>query len=118
MSAVAHIHGVFDVLSSAGTPFATGPIEIAGRSYTGYVNAPPRVADLWHGVKAAEDDVYLVYDDERITYGEARARVNEIANALIDDFGVRPGDSVGLSLRNYPEWILGWWAIQVAIAVP
>ncbi len=114
MSSVTHINGVLDVLSSEGSPFQTGEIEVRGQSYTGYLNAPPQVRHLWLGIKADDADEYLVYEDERITYGEARKRVLEVANALISDFGVQPGDSVGLALRNYPEWVLGWWAIQMA----
>jgi len=117
MSHASHINGVFDALAAPGSPFESGPIEVGGRSYTGYLNAPPQVRQLWMACKAADSDGYLVYEDEQMTYGEARARVLQVANALIDDFGVRPGDSVGLALRNYPEWVLGWWAIQMAGAV-
>jgi len=117
MSAVAHINGVFDALNGPGSPFETGEIEVRGLSYTGYTHAPPQVRQLWMAIKADDAAHYLVYEDERITYGEARARVLQVANALIDDLGVQPGDSVGLALRNYPEWILGWWAIQMAGAV-
>lgn len=117
MSAVAHINGVFDLLNGPGSPFETGEIEVRGLSYTGYKHAPPQVRQLWMAIKADDAEDYLVYEDERITYGEARARVLQVANALIDDLGVQPGDSVGLALRNYPEWILGWWAIQMAGAV-
>lgn len=117
MSHAAHIHGVFDKLSAPGSPFECGEVAVRGRTYTGYVNAPDHVRHLWLGCKAADSDEFLVYEDERITYGEARARVQQVANALIDDFGVQPGDSVGLALRNYPEWVLGWWAIQMAGAV-
>lgn len=117
MSQIAHVNGVFDVLSAPGSPFECGPIEVSGRSYTGYVNAPPHVRQLWLACKADDSDEYLVYEDERMTYGQARQRVLQVANALIDEFDVRPGDSVGLALRNYPEWVLGWWAIQMAGAV-
>ena len=117
MSAVAHINGVFDVLNGPGSPFETGEIEVRGQSYTGYTNAPSQVRQLWMAVKADDSAEYLVYEDERLTFGEARDRVLQIANALIDDVGVRTGDPVGLALRNYPEWILGWWAIQMAGAV-
>ena len=24
--------------------------------------------------------------------------------------GVRPGDRVALAMRNYPEWVFGYWA--------
>ena len=114
MSSVMHINGVFDVLSAEGAPFETTEIEARGQTYTGYKLAPPQVRQLWMSIKANDDDEFLVYEDERITYGQARQRVLEVANALIDDFGVGPGDSVGLALRNYPEWVLGWWAIQMA----
>lgn len=115
MSAVTpHVHGVFDMLSAPGSPFETTEIEARGQKYTGYKNAPPQVRQLWLAIKADDTADYLVYEDERMSYGEARARVLQIANALIDDYGVQPGDSVGLALRNYPEWVLGWWAIQMA----
>ncbi len=114
MSSVAHINGVLDLLSAPGSPFETTEIEARGQSYTGYKNAPPQVRQLWMAIKADDDDEFIVYEDERITYGQARRRVLEVANGLIVDFGVQPGDSVGLALRNYPEWVLGWWAIQMA----
>ena len=109
-----HINGVLDVLSAEGSPLETTEIEARGHTFTGYKFAPPQVRQLWMSVKAEDDAEFLVYEDERTTYGQARQRVLEVANALIDDFGVQPGDSVGLALRNYPEWVLGWWAIQMA----
>ena len=114
MSSVTHINGVLDLLSAPGSPFETTEIEALGQTYTGYKNAPPEVRQLWMAVKADDAEEFIVYEDERITYGEARTRVLEVANGLIADFGVKPGDSVGLALRNYPEWVLGWWAIQMA----
>lgn len=111
---VTHVNGVLDFLSAEGSPFETCGIDVRGQNYTGYKNAPPQVRQLWLAIKADDDAEYLVYEDERITYGQARQRVLEVANALISDFGVQPGDSVGLALRNYPEWVLGWWAIQMA----
>ncbi len=114
MSSVAHITPIFDALSSPGFPFETNEQEVRGQTYTCYANAPAHVRDLWFAIKASDDDLYLVYEDERMTYGEARARVLQVANALRDDFGVGEGDSVGIAMRNYPEWVLAWWAIQVA----
>ncbi|MFT7473772.1 MAG: long-chain acyl-CoA synthetase [Verrucomicrobiales bacterium] len=109
-----HLHDVFDLLSGPGSPLETTQIEVRGQTYAGYEHAPSQVRQLWLSIKADDSAEYLVYEDESITYGEARARVLQVANALIYDFGVQPGDSVGLALRNYPEWILGWWAIQMA----
>ena len=114
MSSAQHINGVFDLLSAPGSPFETAEIEARGQTYTGYKNAPDQVRHIWLGIKADDADEFMVYEDERITYGAARKRVMEVANALITDFGVEPGDSVGIAMRNYPEWVLSWWAIQMA----
>ena len=114
MSAAAAISAMLDALTAAGSPFEVGPMEVEGRTVTGYVNAPAATRDLWLGVAADDAQDYLVYEDERMTYGEARRRVEEVANALIDEFGVGPGDSVGIAMRNYPEWVLSFWAIQLA----
>jgi acyl-CoA synthetase (AMP-forming)/AMP-acid ligase II len=114
MSAAAAITSVLSVLTGPGTPFELGDVDVNGRTFRGYVNAPPATRDLWLGSSAEDDEDYLIYEDERISYGDARRRVAEVANALVDDFGVAPGASVGIAMRNYPEWILSFWAIQMA----
>ncbi len=115
MSATAAISAMMSALTTpSGSPFEVGEIEVGGHSYTGYVNAPAATRDLWLATSSEPDQPYLVYEDEHITYGEARRRVEEVANALITDFGVGRGDSVGIAMRNYPEWILSFWAAQMA----
>ena len=114
MSAIQLLNTMLDSLTGPGTPFSIGDIEIDGRPYKGYTNAPPETRLVWLFNEADASIDYLVYEDERVSYGDARARVLQVANALIDDFGVQPGDSVGISMRNYPEWIIAFWAIQVA----
>ena len=114
MSAIQLLNTMLDSLTGPDTPFSIGDIEIDGRPYKGYTNAPPETRLVWLFNEADASTDYLVYEDERVSYGEARARVLQAANALIDDFGVQPGDSVGISMRNYPEWIIAFWAIQVA----
>lgn len=114
MSARQHLDGILTLLTGEGTPFTTGEIEARGQTYTGYTAAPAHVRDLWLGSKAEDDHLFLVYEDERMTYGDARQRILELANGMITDFGVAPGDSVGIAMRNYPEWVLAWWAVQMA----
>lgn len=115
MSAAATISAMLDALTTApGSPFEVGPIDVGGRSLTGYVNAPSATRDLWLANAADADQDYLIYENERMTYGDARRRVGEVANGLIDGYGIAPGDSVGIAMRNYPEWILSFWAVQMA----
>ena len=66
---------------------------------------------LWELTAAHADKVYVVYEDERYTYAEIGARVRALAHHLRDVHGVGAGDRVGLAMRNYPEWVIGYWAI-------
>ncbi len=104
-------------LSAPGSPFAISEATIGGRTTKIYENAPPQVRMAWLAGQAPDAATYLVFEGERISWGQARERVLEVANALINDHGVVAGESVGISMRNYPEWILAWWAIQMAGAV-
>ena len=74
-----------------------------------FKNAPPNVKALWLSTAQFAERDYLVYGDERITYGEAHRQVASTANWLMSR-GVRPGDRVAIAMRNYPEWMLIYWA--------
>lgn len=88
-------------------------------TYPVFVNAPVSLRQLYE--QAAKDfgsqDLY-VYDGERITYAQALAQAAQVANAL-KARGIKPGDRVGIALRNYPEWIIAFMGITSygAIAV-
>jgi long-chain acyl-CoA synthetase len=96
-------------LVAPGAPFEISDIVVRGSPIRTYLNAPPSVRDLWLSSAQFADREYLVYRDERITYGEAHARVNAIAGWLAAQ-GVGRGDRVAIAMRNYPEWILIYWA--------
>lgn len=62
------------------------------------------------------DKIALVYDDQRLTYGEIDARANRLANALRAN-GVERGDRVVLFLPNSVELVVGIFATLKANAV-
>jgi len=47
----------------------------------------------------------VVFGDRRLTYGQARTRVNALAGSF-SDLGVAPGDRIAVQLPNWPEWVL------------
>lgn len=65
---------------------------------------------LWESTAVHEASTYIVYEDERYTYGEIQAQVRRLAQVLHDDHGVRRGDRVAIAMRNYPEWVVSYWA--------
>jgi long-chain acyl-CoA synthetase len=96
-------------LTAPGAPFEIAEVEIRGVPTKTFRNAPPNVRALWLSTAAYADRDYLVYGDERITYAEAHRQVASVVNWLMAQ-GVRPGDRVAVAMRNYPEWMLVYWA--------
>ena len=76
-----------------------------------FAGAPPHMRTIWEMSAAHADKPYVVYEDERYTYAEIQARVRALAHHLRDEHGVGSGDRVALAMRNYPEWVIGYWAI-------
>ncbi|HYD45288.1 MAG TPA: class I adenylate-forming enzyme family protein [Phenylobacterium sp.] len=96
-------------LTAPGAPFEIVEVPVRGQMLRGYKNAPPSVRELWLSTAAHGDRDYLVYEDERITYAQAHETVNRLA-AWLDRQGVKSGDRVAIAMRNYPEWLLIYWA--------
>ncbi|MES2343021.1 MAG: class I adenylate-forming enzyme family protein [Pseudomonadota bacterium] len=96
-------------LTAPGQPFEIEEIEVRGNLIRNFKNAPPNIRAVWLSTAAYGDRDYLVYQDERITYAQAHEKVNAIAAWLWAE-GVRPGDRVAIAMRNYPEWMLIYWA--------
>ena len=104
-------------LTGPGAPFEIAEIEVRGATLRSFKNAPPNVRALWLSTAAFADRDYLVYEDERITYAQAHRQVASIANWMADR-GVVAGDRVAIAMRNYPEWMLIYWAaVSVGVAV-
>ncbi len=101
---------VWNELIADGSPFAITKVTVRGQQIRTYAAAPPTVRDLWLASAVHGERDYLVYEDERISYTQAHAQVASIANWLQDQ-GVGVGDRVAIAMRNYPEWLLSYWAI-------
>lgn len=105
----AELNQAWAELTQPGAPFEIETIEVRGAPIRAFKNAPPNVRALWLSTAAFAERDYLVYGDERITYAEAHRQVASIANWMFSR-GVRPGDRVAIAMRNYPEWMLIYWA--------
>jgi long-chain acyl-CoA synthetase len=103
-------------LTAPGAPFEVETINVRGVDIRSYKTAPPNVRALWLSTAAFADRDYLVYENERLTYAQAHVQTAAIANWLFDQ-GVKPGDRVAIAMRNYPEWLLIYWAcVSVGVA--
>ena len=108
--AFARLRRAWRELTAPGAAYAWSEVEIDGLALRAFDRAPASMRDVWLSAAARGDAPYVIYADERYSYADFDLRVRALARALRDDHGVRPGDRVALALRNYPEWIAGYWA--------
>jgi long-chain acyl-CoA synthetase len=101
----------WEELTAPGAQFATTTIDVRGVPIKVFENALPSMRTVWELARGYGDRDYVVYEDERYTYAESDAIVRALAARLVDEYGVAPGDRVALAMRNYPEWVFGYWAI-------
>ena len=73
-----------------------------------FVNAPTSLRQVYED--AVSDVEFVVAEDQRWTFAEFWNDAATIGHLLVHDLGVRKGDRVAISMRNYPEWMLAFTA--------
>jgi len=69
--------------------------------------------------KAHKDRVFLLFEDQKITWGHIDKVSNQVASGL-RNLGIMKGDKVILMMQNHPEFIYAWFGTSKlgAIEVP
>lgn len=108
-----------ELLTAKGQPFEVAREDIRGVPTLVWAKAPKNLIELLHGSRQHGDKTFLVFEDERYSFTEHYELVLTLAAELLE-MGVGKGDRVAIAMRNYPEWIISFWAtISIgAIAVP
>lgn len=92
-------------------PFPIGEQEIDGRPVPVFRNAPPSLRHLFAVARGRADQDFLVYEDERWSFGEVMEKVDATAAMLVERYGIEKGDRVAIAMRNYPEFITTFAAV-------
>ena len=100
-------------LEGPGGPFAVETADVRGVPTRVFANVPAHMRALWEISGLHGDKEYLVYEDERYTFAEVHRQVRALAAFLVDN-GVGPGTRVAVAMRNYPEWVVSYWATVCA----
>jgi len=104
-----------EAVTAPGEPYELVDALIDGRRLRLFRNAPPSLRALFEAT--ATDLPFLAYEDERLTFAQAWSEASRIGHVLVHACGVRPGDRVAISMRNYPEWMLAFTAITSVGAI-
>ncbi|MEC7845503.1 MAG: class I adenylate-forming enzyme family protein [Actinomycetota bacterium] len=99
----------WEELTAHGAQFELEEVIFEGNSILSYKNQVPSLREFWLGSLRFGERDYLVYENERLTYFDAHQQVANVANWFLEH-GVVPGDRVAIAMRNYPEWMVAYWA--------
>ncbi|MFP6805833.1 MAG: class I adenylate-forming enzyme family protein [Pseudomonadales bacterium] len=104
-------------LTKSGETYELEEIQINGYPCRVFKNAPRTLPDLYFENRS--DVTFIVFEDERYTFEDVYQKSCKIAFLLTEHYGIKKGDRVAVSMRNYPEWVMAFNAITSigAIAV-
>ena len=98
-------------VTAPGERFETTTVDVRGVPTTVFRNAPGSLRDIFMLARGYGDETFLVYEDERWSFGDTMQRVDALGALLVEQYGVVPGDRVAIGMRNYPEWVVAFAAI-------
>jgi long-chain acyl-CoA synthetase len=107
-------------LTAVGSPLELETQIIRGVPTLTWKALPQTVPQVLKHLESFAERDYLVYEGDRLTYAQTLDRIRALASHLQEVCGVAKGDRVALAMRNYPEWVIGFWATLSigAIIVP
>lgn len=106
------------ILTAPGQRFEMETQLIGTSAQKVFKNLSPSLRTFWlsHSDVHASS-TYVVFESDRLTYHDARARSFRAASVLREVYGVRKGDRVAIAMRNFPEYLVAFWAIHLLGAI-
>ena len=107
-------------LTAPGGSFELVDAVVGGVPMRVYAGGPATLRELALASAAFGDRDFLVYESTRVSFAEHAHTVAGLARCLLEEYRLRPGDRVAVSMRNYPEWAPVFYAAVVAglVVVP
>ena len=103
-------------VSAPGMPFEVIEVDRDGVTSRMFKNAPATLKDFFNLARGV-DATFIVYEDEEWTFSAVMSEVDALADALVNHYGIKVGDRVGIAMRNLPEWVVSFAAILSVGAV-
>jgi long-chain acyl-CoA synthetase len=97
------------LLTQPGSPLEVEELTIRGVPTKVWKNAPPTLRAVVETARGHGERIFLVYEDERISYEAFFRATARLAQAMADQ-GVGKGDRVAVIMRNLPEWVVAFYA--------
>jgi len=107
-----------EALTAPGAYFELEKAEVRGATLAVFRHRPRSLRALLEASAQHRDRTYLVQGDVRLTFGDHLDHVDRLAAVLQQEYGIRPGDRVALFAANRWEWVVAFWAVVSAGAIP
>ena len=112
---------VIDRIIAPGGQLEVGEATVRAATLPVFKGAPATMRDYLAFFFATNaDKEFLVYRDERLTFAQVYEHAVKVAACLQHRHGIAKGDRIAIAMRNYPEWVTSFVAVQHlgAVAVP
>ena len=97
-------------VAATGQPYEVLEVERDGVTNREFKNSPATLRQFFDLARGIEQ-TFLVYEDEEWSFEDVMREVDALGYALVHHYGIKPGDRVGIAMRNLPEWIVSFAAI-------
>ena len=97
------------LITAPGSPAEMETVDIRGVPTRTWKNLPPSIRSIVELGRAHGERIFLVYEDERVSFEAFHRAVAAFARQLASD-GVGKGDRVAVIMRNLPEWPVAFYA--------
>jgi len=97
------------LLTAPGGPCEMEEVIIRGIPTRVWKGVPPTLRDTLVAARAHGEKIFLVHEDERISYEAFHRAVATLAAELAAK-GVKKGDRIAIVMRNLPEWPVAFYA--------
>ena len=77
---------------AVGSEYETHTENVMGTELDVFSNIPPTLGAYYTLANGVKDDCFLVYQDERFTFGESLTLSRRFARALIEKYKIQKGD--------------------------
>jgi long-chain acyl-CoA synthetase len=104
------------IITGPGMPCEMEELVIRGVPTRVWKNLPPSLRSVAEASRAHGERIFLVHEDERVSYEAFFRAVAAFAHELADA-GVAKGDRVAIIMRNIPEWPVAFYAAAALGAI-
>jgi long-chain acyl-CoA synthetase len=104
------------LISAPGAITEVEEVDIRGVKTKVWKNLPPSLRAVLEASRAHGERIFLVYEDERVSFEAFHRAVAALAAELARQ-GVAKDDRVAVVMRNIPEWVVAFYAAAALGAV-